>query len=132
MHIKVLHLRSSNFYGGPERQIHFHAKRAIQTGIDLKVSSFSEKSCKPEFLKIIANENIPIKLFSVKSAYDPSSAALIKKYLKDHDIDILCTHDYRSHYYGYRACRGLSTKWVAFSRGMTTENIKIKVFMFLT
>ena len=129
--IKVLHLRSSNFFGGPERQIYFHAKHASQSGIDLTVSSFSENNKTPEFLIKIANENIPTKLFNVKSAYDYTSAKLINKYLVDNHIDILCTHEYRSHYYGFRACKGTSTKWIAFSRGMTTENIKIKLFTYL-
>ena len=129
--IKVLHQRSSNFYGGPERQIHFHARHASLTGIDIRVSSFSENNTTPDFLTTISDENIPTKLFKVKSAYDNTSFHLIKKYIKDNHIDILCTHDYRSHYYGFRACRGTSTKWIAFSRGMTTGNIKVKIFNHL-
>jgi len=129
--IRVLHLRSSNFYGGPERQIHFHAKHALRSELDIRVSSFSEGTKAPDFLKKIADDNIETKLFDVKSAYDNTSVKLIRKYLEDNHIDILCTHEYRSHFYGFRACKGAPTKWVAFSRGMTTENIKVKIFTYL-
>lgn len=129
--IKVLHLRSSNFYGGPEKQIYFHAKHASQEGVDIRISSFSENDKSPCFLLKIADENIPTKLFRVKNAYDNTSTKLIKKYLEENDIDILCTHEYRSHFYGFRACKGTPTKWIAFSRGSTIENIKIRIFTYL-
>jgi glycosyltransferase involved in cell wall biosynthesis len=129
--LKILHLRSSNFYGGPERQIHFHAKLAQQTGVDMCVASFSEENTAPELLNRVAADNIQTELFSVKNAYDSNAIKLIRKYIADNQIDILCTHEYRSHYYGFRACNGSATKWVAFSRGMTTENLKIRIFTFL-
>ena len=129
--IRILHLRSSNFYGGPERQIHFHARLANQSGVELTVSSFSENNEMPDFLKKISDDNIPVHLFNVESAYDRSSIGMIRKFLEEHSIDILCTHEYRSHFYGYLACKGVSTKWIAFSRGMTTENLKVKLFTYL-
>jgi glycosyltransferase involved in cell wall biosynthesis len=129
--ISILHLRSSNFYGGPEKQIHFHAKHAIESGVDLRVASFSENAKAPDFLSKISSDNIPTKLFNVKNAYDKASITLIKKYLRDNKIDIICTHEYRSHFYGFMASRGTPTKWIAFSRGMTTENIKVKIFTYL-
>ena len=46
-------------YGGPERQLHFHAKLARQAGVNLAVSSFTEQGTEPEFLKVIARDSIP-------------------------------------------------------------------------
>jgi len=129
--LKILHLRSSNFYGGPERQIHFHAKLAQQAGVDICVASFSEENSAPELLNRSSADNIRTELFTVKNAYDSSAIKLIRKYLIDNQVDILCTHEYRSHYYGFRACNTMPTKWIAFSRGMTTENLKIRIFTFL-
>ena len=129
--LKILHLRSSNFYGGPERQIHFHAKLAKQAGIDICVASFSEENDTPELLNKASRDGIKTKLFTVKNAYDSNAIRLIREYIDDNQVDILCSHEYRSHYYGFRACNGSTAKWLAFSRGMTTENLKIRIFTFL-
>lgn len=129
--IKVLHLRSSNFYGGPERQIHFHARLAGKESVDVAVSSFSENNSKPDFLKTIEADGTEIKLFEVANAYDQNAVNIIKDYLESEKIDILCTHEYRSHYYGFNACKQIKTKWVAFSRGMTAENLKVKLFTYM-
>ena len=129
--IKILHLRSSNFYGGPERQIHFHAKLAKKESVDVAVSSFSENNSTPDFLRTIAEDGVKTKLFEVANAYDRNAVSIIKDYLETEQIAILCTHEYRSHYYGYNACKDSNTKWIAFSRGMTAENLKVKLFTYL-
>ena len=78
-HIKVLHLRSSNFYGGPERQIHFHAKLAQRESISVIVSSFSENNQMPDFLQKISNDGIKIKLFEVANAYDRNAVNIMNQ-----------------------------------------------------
>jgi glycosyltransferase involved in cell wall biosynthesis len=46
----------------------------------------------------------------------------------ENKIDILCTHDYRTLVAGCLARRGTKTGWVAFSRGWTEENFKVRLF----
>lgn len=128
--LKVLHLRASNFYGGPERQLHFHAKYSLHTDIEVTVSSFLEHSQVPEFITKISQDGINTTTFDVTSAYDKKAVSLLKDYIQSNNIEILCTHDYRTHFYGWFASKNLPTKWIAFSRGMTKENFKIKVFTF--
>ncbi len=128
--LRVLHLRASNFYGGPERQLHYHAKYAKADNTNVIISSFSENNQTPEFITTIADDNLETHVFDVASAYDRSVIQKIKSYLQENSIDILCTHDYRTHFYGKSATKNIDTKWVAFSRGMTKENFKIKFFTF--
>jgi glycosyltransferase involved in cell wall biosynthesis len=129
--MKILHLRSSNFYGGPERQIHFHARLAAKAGYEMIVGSFSENGNSPKFLEVITADNIETQLFGVKNAYDFGAIGLVRKYLKENNIDILCTHDYRSHFVGYRAVRGNQTGWVAFSRGWTKDSLRVRLYTWL-
>ncbi len=126
--MNVLHLRASNFYGGPERQLHFHARLARQAGVNLTVSSFTEQGQEPDFLKVIAKDNIPTHAFEVKSGYDTKAIRKVGEYLKQQDIDILCTHDYRTHMVGMLARGKEDLRWIAFSRGFTKENLKIRFF----
>jgi len=128
---RIIQLRASNFYGGPERQLHFHARLAQNSDFRITVCSFTENREIPGFVKVIEKDNIPTHTFSVQSAYDFSAVSNLKKYLKDNDIQILCTHDYRTHMIGCLATLGTKTKWIAFSRGWTSENLKIKAFCTL-
>jgi len=128
MKINVSHLRASNFYGGPERQLHFHARLAQNSDFRITVCSFTEDGNIPEFIQVIDKDIVPTHTFTVKNAYDIAAVKSLKKYLEDNNIKILCTHDYRTHVIGFLATRGIKTKWLAFSRGWTSENIKTKMF----
>ena len=126
--INILHLRASNFYGGPERQLHLHARLALDSEFAITVSSFLENGSVPEFLQVVAGDDIPVHTFDVKSSYDMKSVGLVKKYLRDNKIRILCTHDYRTQVIGMLATPGTGIRWVAFSRGWTSESLKIRLF----
>lgn len=129
--MKILHLRASNFYGGPERQLHYHCRRATGAALSLIVGSFLENGRTPEFLDVIARDNIPTHTFEVSSAYDLKAIRLLRAFLRENRIDILCTHDYRTHIYGRLARRGTKARWVAFSRGWTKDDLKVRLYNYL-
>ena len=126
--MRILHLRSGSFYGGPERQLHHHALRAKGSGFKLTIASFAESGSRPEFLNVIADDDIAVHHFETTGSYDRRAASLVRNYLRQERIDILCTHEYRAHIIGMFARRGTRAKWVAFSRGWTKENFKIRLF----
>lgn len=126
--MKILHLRASNFYGGPERQLHFHARQARGSEFTIIIGSFTEYAQTPQFLKVIAEDNIETHLFQVKNAYDPKAVAAVRGYLVSNDIRILCTHDYRTHLIGWLATARTDIRWVTFSRGWTRENPKVRLY----
>lgn len=126
--MNILHIRASNFYGGPERQLHLHCVQAIGSEFRITVGSFSENDRTPEFLTVIARDNVAIHTFAVGSAYDRKAVGLVRDYLGKNNINVLCTHDYRTHLIGWLASRKTPTKWIAFSRGWTSESLKIKAF----
>lgn len=126
--IKILHIRASNFYGGPERQLHLHALQTRESEFRITVGSFSENKKTPEFLNVIARDDIDTVCFEVKNAYDRRAISRLRNYLKDKKISILCTHDYRTHLIGYLARRKTSTRWIAFSRGFTRDDLKVRFF----
>lgn len=127
-HPNILHLRATNFYGGPERQLHQHALTMLDSDFKITISSFTEKGEPPELLKLCEVDQICTHLFEVSNAYDFSAIEKIRTYLNKNKIDILCTHDYRSSILGHRATRKISTCWLPFSRGWTSENLKVKMY----
>ena len=126
--MNILHLRASNFYGGPERQLHFHARLAKDSPYKVTVASFAESGGRPEFLDVIARDNIPVHVFDVTSAYDTRAISDLRNYCRANEIDILCTHDYRTTVLGCMAARRIRTRWLAFSRGFTQDNLKVRLY----
>jgi glycosyltransferase involved in cell wall biosynthesis len=131
--LRVLHLRSGSFYGGPERQLHHHALAMRDSAIDITIASFSEDGQKPAFLDRIttsgvATSGVTTHHFVTSSSYDIGAIGMVRRYLREQAIDILCCHDYRANLIGMLARRGASTKLLAFSRGWTKENLKTKFF----
>ena len=124
--MKILHLRSSNFYGGPERQIHFHCLKARESEFNIIVGTFSLDNTIPDFLQVMANDKVMTQTFKIDSNFDTGAITLIRDYLTENKIDILCTHEYRTHLIGWLASQRTTTKWIAFSRGWTSENILMK------
>ena len=129
--MNILHLRASNFYGGPERQLHFHARLARDTQYKVTVGSFTEEGRVPEFIEVIAADGLSTRVFEVAGAYDAAAVRLIREYIRNEKIDILCTHDYRTHFWGWRARRGTGIRWLAFSRGFTLDNMKVRLYHYL-
>jgi len=129
--MRILHLRASNFYGGPERQIHIHARMAISRGYDIIAGSFSEQGQRPEFLRVMEQDGVPAHLFEVRNAYDLKAIGTVRKFIREKHVDILCTHDYRTHLIGFRAVKGTETKWIAFSRGWTKDTLRVRVYSLL-
>ncbi|GAJ15279.1 unnamed protein product, partial [marine sediment metagenome] len=76
----------------------------------------------------MAKDGISTHVFNVKNAYDKSAVGALIRYLKANEIDVLCTHDYRSHFIGFWALRNIKVKWVAFSRGWTKDDLKVRLF----
>jgi len=129
--MKILHLRASNFYGGPERQLHYHARLARQSEFEITVGSFLENGQEPDFLSVIARDDIKTVCFDVKSAYDIKAVSKIRGYLSQNRIDILATHDYRTHFWGFLSTRGSGVRWLAFSRGWTLDNFRVRLFHWI-
>ncbi len=128
--MRIIHLRASNFYGGPERQLHHHARLAASSSFHVIIASFSEQGT-PEFIDVIARDGLSTHVFDVANAYDSRAIGRIKKYLRQENIDLLCTHDYRTHVIGWLATRSIRTRWIAFSRGWTRDNLKVRAYHLL-
>lgn len=126
--MRVVHLRASNFYGGPERQLHFHARLARNSRHLLTVATFSTDGGRPEFLAPIEADGIACTVFQSRSALDLSVVRAIADHLRREQVDLLCTHDYRSAVFGGLASRAARTRWIAFSRGFTSDDLKVRLY----
>jgi glycosyltransferase involved in cell wall biosynthesis len=126
----ILHLISSSFMGGPEKQI-INSSKKLRDEFKIIHSSFIEDSTDNEFLEISRKFGFRTAVFHSRGAIDFKSILNIRRYLKKTNIDILCLHGYKPIVIGTIAAMGTSTKVVSFSRGFTTENAKVAIYEWL-
>src|SRR5262245_5379807 len=123
----VAHLRSSPFFGGPERGM-LGLARAMRPSDDAvfllfhesgKQIAFSDEIRPFGFLQVTLDRNWPNAIGSIGE---------ISRILCDLEIDLLCTHDYKSNLLGLPAARRAGKRIVAFSHGWTGHSVKVKLY----
>lgn len=125
--MRIAHFIATNFVGGPEKQILNHVGRLAPAEHPVLLISFAESGgieLKAEAEKRgFRCELLPASKWAVGS--------VISQLLRLHDEwrpDVVCAHGYKAGFYTIilrwlRGCR-----FVAFSRGWTSENLKIHLY----
>lgn len=126
--LRVLHLMATNFVGGPEKQILSHAGSVNSQSFEIIIGSFSEGRPDNPLLLEAAKRSLPTFLIDSKTGFDPRQILGLGNYLRASRIHILCTHGYKSNFIGYWATRSYRIPLVAFLRGWTGEDWKVKVY----
>lgn len=125
----VAHIRAANFYGGPERQIVSHVKTS--TGFQHLIVTFQDGEQENEFASICHAQNIPVALVKAQNAYQWSSVNQLRQILLDHCVAIICSHGYRPLALSLLAKKRLHVPLLAFARGHTSENVKVRLYSLL-
>lgn len=126
---QVLHLIGSNLIGGPEKQILHHAMDMQETEYQLSIGSFHDLKDRPEVLLAAEQRNIPTLCL-------PGGVRLdlvhhLSRMLSERKGTLLCTHGFKANVIGYLASRRTGTPHVAFVRGFTAENRRIRFYEVL-
>ncbi len=124
--MKVMHLRSSEFFGGPERAI-LGQCRSLQKA-DLHCVSFSRDGQPNDFLKNCRSIGVETSVIEEGFPGDFRVIRKIRDLIQTHQTDLIVTHDYKSNFYGYFAARRAGIPQVAHFRGRTTEDTKVKLY----
>jgi glycosyltransferase involved in cell wall biosynthesis len=125
--VRILHLRASQFHGGPEKQILHHAMTASSSGQEIWVGSFRDGPVRPEFLARAERMGLPTLEIS-SGRFDPRTVLELAQLLRQKDISLLCSHGYKANLVGWAACRLTGCAQIAFARGWTAENWRIKLY----
>ena len=125
---KVLHVRASNFFGGPEKQIAEHLRLLKRTPVRPMVCGFQEKGLETELVRRARVLELPAFSIPSFSAYDPAQILRLRTILRKERPEILCSHDYRSTILSWMARANLPVRQVAFLRGITKENLKVALY----
>jgi glycosyltransferase involved in cell wall biosynthesis len=125
--LKIVHLTSSRFFGGPERQM-LGLAQALPDEYETVFVSFSEEGLCEEFLNKVRNQGF--SAFSLKNDMPHLIAAFreLKALLRQIQADILCCHGYKANLLGRFVSRQIGIPAIAVSRGWTGESYKVKAY----
>ncbi len=129
--IKVLVMISTYRLGGPGKGILQYLK-GPEAKIDFTLSTFNmQEPEKCDFLNAATAANIDTKLFGQANKYNPQTFKEVINFIKSNDIDIIQTHEYKSHLVGLICSIFTKAKWITWAHGYTSENIKVKAYNLL-
>ncbi len=125
--MNLLHLTSSRFFGGPERQM-------LELSLELKphcqttIASFSEGGRCRDFLRRAREQGIDA--VSVPSDTPRLVAAKrdVRGLLRETAADVLICHGYKAGLLGLLAARSAGVAVIAVSRGWTAESPRVRLY----
>ena len=126
---QVLHLIGCNLVGGPEKQILHHAQDMQDSEYQLSIGSFHDLKEWPEILTAADQHNIPT--LCLPGGVRPDLVRRLSRMLSERKGLLLCTHGFKANVVGYLAARRTGTSHVAFLRGFTAENRRIRFYEML-
>ncbi len=127
----VLHLIASNFLGGPERQILGHADAVSPARIRCLVGGFVDAGRPNELLAQASARGHRTFALEARRPWSAGQVTDLQRYLQDQRVQILCAHGYRAIAVGLIAGRRAGIPVLAFPRGWTAENLKVRLFQLI-
>ena len=125
---RILHLRASNFVGGPEHQLLRHAESELNGPHEILLGSFIGPGEGSEFLQAAEGRGIQTLSLPSRNLAPRSALPMLIRALKFHKIDALCTHGFKADVLGVLAARLGSVPIACFLRGWTAENRRVRIY----
>ena len=129
--IKVAHLIATSFYGGPEKQIVEHLKLLNTDVFTGYVISFIENGDSNEIIQKANENNLETIAIPMSGPIDIRALRDLRNVVLENKIQLLCVHGYKACVLGWFAAKLTSISIIAFSRGYTSENIKVQFYEWL-
>jgi len=123
---RILHLRASNFVGGPEQQLLRHIESGENGPWEILLGVFQGRREGEDLIATARRHG----LATVPVPAQSSGAALraLTRLLRDERIALLCTHGYKADILGLLAGRSTGVPVACFLRGWTREDWKVRLY----
>lgn len=122
---RILHLRASNFVGGPERQLLRHADAQRDGTWEILLGTFVGPKEGREFCEDAQR----MGLLSLALPTGPTDAVrTLVQTIRQKQIKLLCTHGYKANVLGILARQLTHVPVACFLRGWTSENWKVRAY----
>ncbi len=129
MSIKVLHLRSSSGFYGAERVILTLMKRGVENDLETKLACIENYLTGDQsLLKNAEQSGMDVFEIPCRRRLDFTTIRSLIHYCRENEINIIHSHDYKSHFYGIMATRFVNCRHVATQHGKTSGDVKNRVY----
>jgi len=126
----VVHLTSSRFFGGPERQM-LGLARHLPSEYRTLFVSFCEGGRAGAFLEVVRERGFEARSLVHDTPHLLAVYKEIGGILRQLTPDVLCCHGYKASIIGGFAANQLNIPVVGVSRGWTAESMKVRVYEWL-
>jgi succinoglycan biosynthesis protein ExoA len=123
---RILHLRASNFVGGPEHQLLRYARLERDGEFELTLGSFVGPGEGADFMRAVEDSRLQALSLPAKSVV--SSFRALVELIRERQFDLLCAHGYKADILSIAAGRLTGTPVACFLRGWTGENRKVRLY----
>jgi glycosyltransferase involved in cell wall biosynthesis len=128
--VRLVHVTSSTFFGGPERQM-LGLAGAMPRHVTTTFASFPEDGRSGAFLAEARNRGFPAVALAQDFPRVRTALRELTAVLRDTNCDVLLCHGYKAHLLGRVAARRVGVSAVAVSRGWTGETRRVKFYEWL-
>jgi glycosyltransferase involved in cell wall biosynthesis len=128
--MKLVHLTSSTFFGGPERQM-LGLARTLPDSIQTTFVSFPEGGRSDAFLDEVRRHGFDALGLTRDFPRLVATAQELVAVLRGVGADLVLCHGYKANILGRVAARRVGMPAVAVSRGWTGENRKVRAYEWL-
>jgi glycosyltransferase involved in cell wall biosynthesis len=123
----IVHLTSSTFFGGPERQM-LGLARSLAADHESVFLSFSEGGRCRAFLDEARRHGFAALELEHDTPYLGAALQDLTRHLRQVRAAVLCCHGYKANLLGRLAARRLHIPAIAVSRGWTGESLKVRLY----
>lgn len=124
---RVMHLTSSRFFGGPERQM-LGLAQSLKGKVETVFASFSETNLNQTFLSEVSSHGFTAIDLQNDTPNLIAAKREVQEHLQTEKIDVLVCHGYKAGLIGWLAARKIGIPAIAVSRGWTAENWKVALY----
>lgn len=127
----VIHLISTSFFGGPEKQIAEHLGLLANSPYKGILVSFIHNGAVNEMLDMAKAEGIESYDVPMLNPFDLRGQYRLNEVVRRTGASILCVHGYKSCVMGWLSGKMCGVPVLAFSRGYTSENARVAFYNWL-
>lgn len=125
--MKIVHLTSSRFFGGPERQM-LGLADSLRDRVQSIFISFAEGGLCGAFLDEARKQGFEALALAHDTPHLLASARELTTQLRERNADLLFCHGYKADLLGLWAARKLRIPVAAVSRGWTAESRRVRLY----
>jgi len=126
--VRILHLRTSNFVGGPERQLLRSGDYEREGPLELIFGTLIDESEGREFAGAVQEAGLKLLRLPAGTIGDIGALSSLVGYIRAHSIALICTHGYQADILGTLAGLRCCIPIAWFLRGWTGEDWKVRLY----